>query len=212
MGCGISSLDTKEVFPSRGLNRHSHHPTVVPPIIQNPPTNKKYFDDGGIVVMKPLHRNEESRTTKEVGLNEKKLKEKGVINKNDEEEEKRVDRVDSFIGLVGSPSFKDYCIDYDSIGRSSMADSNDYCDSTDGTMNGSGHDSIDSKTMTKNKENVNSNKESKRKEKRGQRFRNVIIRGKGRDGKRNLLNFACYNASNESYAEGSMNKILAKTT
>ncbi|CAL0323298.1 unnamed protein product [Lupinus luteus] len=181
MGCGISSLNTKEASPTRGLlSRHSHHPTIVPPITQNSPTNKKYFDDGVIEVMKPL-------------------------NKNEEEEES----VNSFIGL-GSPSFRDYCIDYDSIDRSSTADSNDYYDSMDSTKDSSGHDSINSKP--KNKENVNSNKESKRKEKRGQRFRNVIIRGKGRDGRKSLLNFACYNASSDSYAEGSMNKMLSKTT
>ncbi|OIW15238.1 hypothetical protein TanjilG_17558 [Lupinus angustifolius] len=207
MGCGISSFNTKEASPSRGLNRHNHHPVVVPLITQKSPTNKKYFDDGVIGVMKALHHNDETKATKEVGLNEEKLKEKCVMNKNEEEEE----RVDNFISL-GSPSFRDYCIDYDSMDRSSMADSNDYCDSTDSIMNGSGHDSINSKTMPKNKESVNSNKESKTKERKGHRFRNVIIRGKGRDGRKNLLNFACYNASSESYAEGSINKIVTKTT
>jgi len=37
-------------------------------------------------------------------------------------------------------------------------------------------------------------------------------KGKARGGRRNLLNFACYNASSQSHAEGSFNKIVAKTT
>jgi len=37
-------------------------------------------------------------------------------------------------------------------------------------------------------------------------------KGKARRGRRNLLNFACYNSSTQSYAEGSLNKIVAKTT
>jgi len=55
--------------------------------------------------------------------------------------------------------------------------------------------------------------EPEKKERRGRGgFRNAMQKGKARRGRRNLLNFACYNSSTQSYAEGSLNKIVAKTT
>ncbi|KAE9599577.1 hypothetical protein Lal_00032307 [Lupinus albus] len=235
MGCGNSTLETEEASPSRRLNRHNRHRTIVPPITNND-------DDGAMVVMKPLSEDkEEVKTAKEVGLNEK-LKDKCVMEKkegeenvvlnsgggnevhvgdhhnheekniknNEEKHEEDNDRDDCYIG-PGSPSFRDYCIDYDSTDQSSTADSNDYCDSGDSTMNCSGHDSINRKTIPKNEQIVNANKESEKKERRRRGFRNVINGGKGRGGKRNLLNFSCYNSSGESNAEGSMNKVVEKT-
>ncbi|CAL0322746.1 unnamed protein product [Lupinus luteus] len=241
MGCGNSTLEPEEASPSRGLNRHNRQRTIVPPIKNKfPIINDKDFDDhddDAMVVMKRLRDDkEEAKTAKEAGLNEK-LKEKSVMHKNEEEENKVLDngkeehvgdheeknvkknekeheedngRDDSYIG-PGSPSFRDYCIDYDSTNRSSVADSNDYCDSGDSTVNCSGHDSMNRNTMPKNEQSVNANKESEKKERRGRGLRNVINGGKGRGGRRNLLNFSCYNSNSESNAEGSMNKVVGKT-
>lgn len=43
---------------------------------------------------------------------------------------------DDFIG-PGSPSFREYCTDYDSVDRSSMVDSNDYTESGESMKNSS---------------------------------------------------------------------------
>lgn len=168
MGCGISTLDAEEKSLSRHSSRHGRHRAIVPPLAE------KKDDDHGVgfsqgkdvmVVMKPLDdENEEGKKESEVGPNEEKLKEKCVMDKKDEEEERvfesrgkednggdekqyakinvkneeNNDGDDSFIG-PGSPSFRDYCIDYDSADRSSMGDSND-CDSVESTKNGSEFD------------------------------------------------------------------------
>ncbi|OIW20843.1 hypothetical protein TanjilG_24331 [Lupinus angustifolius] len=238
MGCGNSTLEPEEASPSRRLNRHNRQRTIVPPINNKDSDDD---DGAMVVMNPLRDDKEEAKTAKGVGLNEKlkekcvmnkKEEEENVVlnsgggkeehvgdhdihegknvKNNEEEQEEDSDRDDSYIG-PGSPSFRDYCIDYDSTNRSSMADSNDYCDSGDSTMNCSGHDSMNRKTMPKNEPSVNANKESEKKERRGRGFRNVINGGKGRGGRRNLLNFSCYNSSSESNAEGSMNKVVGKT-
>ena len=53
--------------------------------------------------------------------------------------------------------------------------------------------------------------EPEKKERSGRGFRNVINKGKAR-GRRNLLNFGCYNGSSESYPESSFAKTAGKTT
>lgn len=109
--------------------------------------------DDVIVVVKPL--GDEEAKTKLVGSNDEKLKEKSVdkeverafVSGGKEEHggddkhaknEENMDSDDSFIG-PGSPSFRDYCIDYDSGDRSSVGDFND-CDSGESTKNGSEFD------------------------------------------------------------------------
>ncbi|PNX77420.1 hypothetical protein L195_g033387 [Trifolium pratense] len=70
----------------------------------------------------------------------------------------------------------------------------------------------DSRKLT-NEKSLSSNKEPEKKERRGRGgFRNVMNKGMAKGGRKNLLNFACYNSSTQSYAEGSFNKVVAKTT
>ncbi|WJX82559.1 hypothetical protein P8452_65301 [Trifolium repens] len=72
---------------------------------------------------------------------------------------------------------------------------------------------FDDSTKPRNGKSLHSNKhESEKKERRGRGgFRNVIYKGLSRGGRRNFLNFACHN-STQSYAEGSFNKVVTKTT
>ncbi|WJX77124.1 hypothetical protein P8452_60461 [Trifolium repens] len=71
---------------------------------------------------------------------------------------------------------------------------------------------FDDSTKPRNGKSLYSNKEPEKKERRGRGgFRNVIYKGMSRGGRRNFLNFACHN-STQSYAEGSFNKVVTKTT
>ncbi|KAK7290540.1 hypothetical protein RIF29_05038 [Crotalaria pallida] len=235
MGCGISTLNGEDGSPSR--NRRGRERAIVPPVAtDNSPDDG--VDMKKPLVSNKEEAKTVNKEKEIGSSNEEKMKKRCVMDKKEEkeegEEEERVvvqhDAADhiikknivvkennneeyienddnSFIG-PGSPSFREYCIDYGSIDRSSQSDSNDYYDSGDSTINSSGHNSRDGKNTPKNEQRDNSYKESERKERRGRGFRNVLQRGKGRGGKRNLLNFGCYNASSDSYAEGGGGKTL----
>ena len=149
MGCGISTMDTNGASKvGRGRNcrlRHQH--AIVPkPIVDN---NKKYNDDDD--------GDDQEVTRKNEGFNENSLKEKKIVVDRKDKEERveflerqgklEQDNVsngrknvnndrDDFIG-PGSPSFREYCNDYDSVDRSSMGDSNDYTESGESVKNNS---------------------------------------------------------------------------
>ncbi|KAG4912566.1 hypothetical protein JHK82_053150 [Glycine max] len=198
----------------------------------NDNNNNNNKDKDVVLVTKPLGSDE----GKDGGSNGKMLKEKSFVERNninkeeekvfgngqkekhsggynkyceknniEEEHEDQDNRL--FVG-PRSPSFREYCNDYDCGDQIFIGDSNDY-DSMESIKNGSEDSSIN-KNKPKNEESANSKKESDKKERMGRGFRNVINKGKVR-GRRNFLNFACYNASNESHAEASFNKIVAKS-
>ncbi|KOM38366.1 hypothetical protein LR48_Vigan03g174800 [Vigna angularis] len=155
--------------------------------------------------MKPLGV-EESKDKDE--SNGERLKEKSGVGRNDNKvevkskknaEDEHEFRDDDFIG-PGSPSFREYCNDYDSGDRSSMEYSND-SDSSRSIKNGS-ETLLNRNNKPMNEESVDSNKEPLKKERRGRGFRNAIGKRKTR-GRRNLLNFACYSGSTEAHAQGS---------
>ncbi|TKY63014.1 hypothetical protein E2542_SST12879 [Spatholobus suberectus] len=234
MGCGISTLEVEDASLNR-RSKARHH-AIVPPVIIDKKKDFENGDDGYVgllhgnnnkdvvMVIKPLSDEE----AKDKGSNGERLKEKSIVERNNKEEERvfkiggkekhgggdkyyaknveeeHENRDDNFI-VPRSPSFREYCNDYDYGARSSVGDSND-CDSMDSTKNGS-NDDLSNRNNKPTNGSVNFNKqEREKKERRGRGFRNVINKGKTR-GRRNLLNFACYNASNESYAESSFNKI-----
>ncbi|KAL2320354.1 hypothetical protein Fmac_029323 [Flemingia macrophylla] len=161
MGCGISTLDVEDASMNQHSKAHRH--AIVPPIIDKKKDSEN-GDDGSIgllhgnnnnkdviIIMRPL----DDEGVKDKGSNGERLKEKSVMERNKEEammfdiegkekhsgnkyyaknvEENHEDRDDSFIG-PGSPSFREYCIDYDCEDRSSVVDSND-CDSMERTKN-----------------------------------------------------------------------------
>jgi len=143
------------------IGRLRHHHAIVPrPIVDN---SKKYNDDDDGDDQEMTRKNEGFN---ENGLKEKKIvvdrKDqeervefinnerqgkleqdnvsnglKNVITNYGEGENNNInnDRVD-FIG-PGSPSFREYCTDYDSVDRSSMVDSNDYTESGESMKNSS---------------------------------------------------------------------------
>ncbi|RDX57996.1 hypothetical protein CR513_62723, partial [Mucuna pruriens] len=187
MGCGISTLDAEDESINQHLKARRH--AMVPPVIDK----KKEFEKG-----------DELETKEELGISDKEEHSGDDKYCSNNVELEHEDGDYSLIG-PGSPSFREYCTDYDCGDRSSMGDSND-CDSMtmESVKNGSDDDSLIGKKKPKNEEH-------EKKERSGRGFRNAKSRVKTR-GRKNLLNFACYNASNESCAEGSCNKINAKTT
>ncbi|XP_057440535.1 uncharacterized protein LOC130732522 isoform X2 [Lotus japonicus] len=238
MGCGISTMEVEEPSHTRRSIRPRQRVNIPPinkPIMKKDYDNGDDGDDGDTVIMKPLidveckQKMKDERTNyngdklreEKIFVEVKEKEEHGVDDKhvknecgnggklhvmNVRNEEENEERDDSFIG-PGSPSFREYCNDNDSVDRSSLGDSND-CNSEElSTKNGSDDDSTN---RTESEKSVNSNKEPEKKERRGRGFRNVMNRGRAR-GKRNLLNFACYNTGNQSYAEGSLNKVVGKT-
>ena len=231
MGCGISTMDGNDAptgrrrYNGRFRNQHAN---IAPPIDNNKKYHENVDDDS----------DDQESTRKDEGLDEERLKEKNyVVDRNDQEERgvninegqgqlledhnvandnkinvknneeeeinNNYDSDDRFIG-PGSPSFREYCIDNDSVDKGSIGEFNDCTESGDSIKSSSDEDSTNEKIR-------HSNKELEKKERRGRGFRNVMHRGKGR-GKKNLLNFACYNSSTQSYAEGSLRKIGTKPT
>ncbi|CAL0332958.1 unnamed protein product [Lupinus luteus] len=194
MGCGISTLDGEQASSSRCLNRPTHHRTIIKPVTENSPTHKKDFDngdDGVIKVMKPLGDNEEANIAKEVGSKEEE--DRVVLESQEGKKEHGGDHNMHVEKNIENNEEKN-------------GEDNDWDDRFIGPGSPSDHDSINSKTMQKNEQSVDSNKEYEKKDRRGRGFRSVMSRGKRKSGKKNLLNFVCYNASSESNAEGSMNK------
>lgn len=157
MGCGISTMDANNASKVgrrfNGRLRHQH--AAVPrPIVDN---NKKYKDDDD---------DDQEVTKKNEGFLENSLKEKKIVvdRKDQEERVEFIERPrkleqdnvsnglknvggennndnnnnyrDDFIG-PGSPSFREYCTDYDSVDRNSMVDSNDYTESEESMKNSS---------------------------------------------------------------------------
>lgn len=117
MGCGMSTLDPEH----EGFNRYENGDEGES--LHDKKSNKDVAKE-----MKPLGV-EESKDKDE--SNGESSKEKSKKNAQDEHEF----RDDDFIG-PGSPSFREYCNDYDSGDRSSMEYSND-SDSSRSIKNGS---------------------------------------------------------------------------
>ncbi|WVZ05962.1 hypothetical protein V8G54_019308 [Vigna mungo] len=200
MGCGMSTLDPEH----EGFNRYENgdEGESLHGKSNDINKNKKSKDVGK--EMKPMGV-EESKDKDE--SNGESLKEKSdnkveVKSKKNAEDEHEF-RDDDFIG-PGSPSFREYCNDYDCGDRSSM-DS----DSSRSIKNGS-ETLLNRNNKPMNEEIVDSNKEGLKKERRGRGFRNAIGKRKAR-GRRNLLNFACYSGNTEAQAHGSSDKNVAKT-
>ncbi|KAK7311322.1 hypothetical protein RJT34_09382 [Clitoria ternatea] len=192
MGCGISMLvDAGDASPARGSNP-GH--AIVPGVNDN---------KDGISVMKPPN----GEWIKEKSFIERNNKHKGKVahggGHQKHIEVQIEDHDDSFIG-ARSPSFREYCNNYDPKDPDSI-DSNIH----QTTQNNSDDDSSKSKNKQKNEENVNPNKELEKKERRGRGSTNAINKKKGK-GKKNILNFGCYSANNEAYASSSFDKIVEK--
>ena len=97
-------------------------------------SNRKRLKDKSVVEMNNINKEEER-----VFGNGRKEKHNGGDDKyceNNNIEEKHEDHDDNFIVGPGSPSFREYCNDYDYGDRSSVEDSNDY-DSMESIKNGS---------------------------------------------------------------------------
>ncbi|CAK8542697.1 unnamed protein product [Lathyrus sativus] len=124
-------------------------------------------------------RNQEERNEKNVFVNKErqgKLEENASNNKKDvgancKEEENNNNRENWFIG-PGSPSFREYCNDYDSVNRIPMGDSNDYFQSGESAKNSSDEDS----TKPGNDYSKKERQKKERRERGG--FRNALHRGK----------------------------------
>ncbi|KAK7377645.1 hypothetical protein VNO80_03074 [Phaseolus coccineus] len=227
MGCGMSRLDPEDAALDQCEN--------VLGGVMPPPFDKGELLHGNsnsnnnkdvAMVMKSM--GDEEAKDKE-GSNGERLKEKSDVGRKDRAiggkekhssgdnkycakknaEDELEYRDDNLTAGPGSPSFREYCNDYDCGDRSSMEYSNDI-DSMESIKNGS-EASLIRNNKPMNQGSVDSSKEKVKKEGRELGFRNVISKGKTRRGGRNLLNFACYSGSNESRAEGSSNKIVAKT-
>ncbi|KAK7395957.1 hypothetical protein VNO78_16596 [Psophocarpus tetragonolobus] len=236
MGCGISIPDAEDAFPNQRAKGRHRHVIVSPIIdkkkdfeneddsdmalLHGNNNNNNNNNKDVVVVMKPLGGDKE---VKDEGSDGERLKEKRVVERNNKEDEKvfeiggrekhgsvyekkcatknvedaHDDHDGSFIAGPASPSFREYCNDYACRDRrSSVGDSIDY-DSMGSIKKGSEDDSI--------KKNRPKNEEHEKKERKGKGIRNVMNKGKTR-GRRSFLNFVCYNASNESYVEDSVNK------
>ncbi|XP_058753769.1 uncharacterized protein LOC131626952 [Vicia villosa] len=234
MGCGISTMNGNDTSPGRHhfKGRFRHQNIIVSPIAKNNDNMYNYEtikddddDDGNheaIMREEGFNGNRlkdrkimEDRSDQEERNERKqeKLKEdNGSNNKNnigtnyEEGENNYKNRDEWFIG-PGSPSFREYCNDYDTGYRSSIGDSNDYPQYGESTKNSSDEDS------TKPVNGRSKEQEAEKKERKGRGgFRNAMHKGKGRGGKRNILNFGCYNSNTQSYAEDSFNKVVEKTT
>ncbi|ESW33698.1 hypothetical protein PHAVU_001G091200 [Phaseolus vulgaris] len=216
MGCGMSRLDPEDAALGR----------VMPPPFDKGDEGELLHGNSNnnkdvAMVMKSM--GDEEAKDKE-GSNGEKLKEKSGVGRNDRAiggkekhssgamknaEDELEYRDDNLTVGPGSPSFREYCNDYECGDRSSMEYSNDG-DSVENIKNGS-EASLIRNNKPMNQGSVDSSKEKVKKEGRGLGFRNVISKGKTRRGGRNLLNFVCSSGSNESHAEGSSNKSVAKT-
>ncbi|KAI5428067.1 hypothetical protein KIW84_033182, partial [Lathyrus oleraceus] len=171
MGCGISTMNGNDASPGRHhlKGRFRNHNIIASPIV-NHNDNKYNYDiidsDGGekeaarkeegfngerLKEKKNMEdrRDQEEKNEKNVFINKErkeKLKEDNAKNNkknvgaNHEEEENNNSKDNWFVG-PGSPSFREYCNDYDSVDRSSMGDSNDYPQSGESTKNSSDEDS-----------------------------------------------------------------------
>ncbi|KAI4348356.1 hypothetical protein L6164_009089 [Bauhinia variegata] len=234
MGCGTSTMDLEDETPD---NRHSnllHRNKNARPV----GGTKKPLDDNGeeslkclpkqsrktvpspgnkdsCVLVKPEMKGNQDNGIKEKEVVEKQKAEK-AINKEETEREENNDREDHIFKGIGSPSFRDYCVDHKPNPRTkkkvrgdpsfSHYFNDDSCESTENEG-----DDVSTKTMNKPQtvEGGDSNKEPEKKERRGRGLRSVISKGRT-GGKKSLANMSCYNSSNTSSAEGSIQKMVGK--
>lgn len=145
MGCGISTMNGNDTSPGRHHFKGRFRPQniIASPIMKNNDNVYNYEtikDDGG---------NNQEEIMREEGLNGNRLKDTKVMEDRKNQEERNETKVDHqegennynnkddrFTG-PGSPSFREYCNDYDSGDRSSIGDSNDYPQSGESTKNSS---------------------------------------------------------------------------
>ncbi|CAJ2672369.1 unnamed protein product [Trifolium pratense] len=228
MGCGISTMDggdARLARPRRGRFCHAHANIVPQPSVDDDNDSheatrkeegfngEKLKEGKNVVDRKEEERgvfvNNEKQRKLEEGINVSNGN-KNVTNYEDVKINNDNDKDDRFIIGPGSPSFREYCNDNNSMDRSSTRDYNDHIELGGITKNNNSDN--DSRKLT-NEKSLSSNKEPEKKERRGRGgFRNVMNKGMAKGGRKNLLNFACYNSSTQSYAEGSFNKVVAKTT
>ncbi|KAL2505478.1 Uncharacterized protein Adt_21099 [Abeliophyllum distichum] len=192
MGCGISRFH----LHGEDDDKSDELPKTECSVMSNPGSTHSLLKNGD-KIENQIHA-KEAFLDKEVNEMDNIDENKGRLIDNDEEADEDEDederdgrRISNFDGWVGSPSFREYCVD---------------CKSQDSFKGSEGVEERETKIHAEDKITL-SNEEAAMEKRRGRRFTKVFPIN--RSGVRNFLNVStCYNPNVSSHTKSSEKKLL----